>query len=173
MACNCNYLLFFVWLLIVKTDKHLLLSSSVAQLCPTLRPMGCSTPGFPLHHQLLELAQTHVHQVSDAIQPSHPLSSPSPPAFHLSQHQDLFQWGSPSNQVAKVTGASASAPVLPINIQDWFPLWLTCLISFQSKGLSRLFSNTTVQKHQFSGAQLFYSTTLTSIHDYWKNSNFD
>ena len=65
--------------------------SSVAQSCPTLcNPMDCSTPGFCVHHQLPELAHTHVHQVSDAIQPSHPLSSPSP-AFSLSQHQGLFQ----------------------------------------------------------------------------------
>ena len=66
--------------------------SSVAQSCQTLcDPMDCSTPGFPVHHQLLELAQTHGHRVSDAIQPSHPLLSPSPPAFNLSQHQGLFQ----------------------------------------------------------------------------------
>ena len=67
--------------------------SSVTQLCPTLcDPMDCSTPGFPVHHQLLELTQTHIHQVGDAIQPSHPLSSPSPSAFNLSQHQGLFKW---------------------------------------------------------------------------------
>ena len=66
--------------------------NSVVQLCPTLcNPMDCSMPGFPVHHQLPELAQTHVHQVSDAIQPSHPLSSPLPLAFNLSQHQGLFQ----------------------------------------------------------------------------------
>ena len=66
--------------------------SSVTHYCPTLcGPMDFSTPGFPVHHQLLELAQTHVHRVDDAIQPSHPLSSPSPPAFNLSQHQGLFQ----------------------------------------------------------------------------------
>ena len=76
---------------------------SVAQSCPTLcDPMDCSTPGFPVHHHRLELAQTHVHRVSDAIQPSHPLSSPSPPAFDLSQHQGLFQRVSSSYQVAKV-----------------------------------------------------------------------
>ena len=75
--------------------------SSVAQ--PTLcDPMDWSMPGFPVHHQLLELAQTHVHRVSDAIQPSHPLSSPSPPAFSLSQCQGLFQWVSSSHQAAKV-----------------------------------------------------------------------
>ena len=66
--------------------------SSVAQLCLTLcDPMDCSTPGFPVDHQLPELIQTHVHQVGDAIQPSHPLSSPSPPVFNLSQHQGLFK----------------------------------------------------------------------------------
>ena len=77
--------------------------SLVAQSCLTLcDPMKCSTPGFPVDHQLLELAQTHVHWVSDAIQPSHPLSSPSPPAFNLSQHQGLFQWVSSLHQVAKI-----------------------------------------------------------------------
>ena len=77
--------------------------SSVAQSCPTLcDPMDCSTPGLPVHHQLPEFTQTHVHWVSDAIQPSHPLSSPSPPAFNLSQHRGLFKWVSSSHQVAKV-----------------------------------------------------------------------
>ena len=77
--------------------------SSVAQSCPTLcDPMDCSTPGFPVHHQLPEFTQTHVDWVGDAIQPSHPLSSPSPPTFNLSQHQGLFKWVSSSHQVAKV-----------------------------------------------------------------------
>ena len=77
--------------------------SSVTQSCLTLYdPMDCSMPSFPVHHQLPELAQTHVHRVSDPIQPSHPLSSPSPPAFSLSQHQGLFQGLSSSHQVAKV-----------------------------------------------------------------------
>ena len=81
------------------TDTHF---SSVAQLCPTLcDPMDCSTPGLPVHHQLPEFTQTQVHWVSDAIQPSHPLLSPSP-AFNLSQHQGPFQWVSSSHQVAKV-----------------------------------------------------------------------
>ena len=76
--------------------------SSVAQSCLTLCDhMDCSTPGFPVHHQLPELTQTHVHWVGDAIQPSHPLSSPCPPAFNLSQHQGLFRWVSSSHQVAK------------------------------------------------------------------------
>ena len=77
--------------------------SSVAQSCPALcDPVDCSMPGFPVHHQLLELAQTHAHRVGDAIQPSHPLSSPSPPAFNLSQHRGLFQSVSSSHQVARV-----------------------------------------------------------------------
>ena len=77
--------------------------SSVAQSCLTLcDPMDCSTPGFPVHHQLPELAQTHVHRVCDAIKPSYPPLFPSPPAFNLSQHQDLFQWVSSLHQVAKV-----------------------------------------------------------------------
>ena len=118
----------------------------------SLRPHDHSTPGLPVHHQLPS-TQTHVHQVGDAIQPSHPLASPSPPAFNVSQHQSfpmshLFASGGQS------TGASASASVLPVNIQDLFPLGLTCWISLQSKGLSRVFSNTTVQKHQFFGTQL-------------------
>ena len=76
---------------------------SVAQSCPTLcDPMNCSTPGLPVHHQLPEFTQTHVHRVSDAIQPSHPLSSPSPPAPNPSQHQSLFQWVNSSHEVAKV-----------------------------------------------------------------------
>ena len=122
--------------------------------------MDCSTPGFPVHHQLPELAQTHVHRVGNAIQPCHPLSSPSPPTFSLSQHQGLFQWVSSSHQVAKVR-VSASALVLPMNIQDWFPLGWTGWMSLQSKGLSRVFSNTTIQKHQFFGAQ-FSSVQLLS-----------
>ena len=77
--------------------------SSVAQSCPTLcDPMDCSTPAFPIHHQLPEPAQAHVHQVGDVIQPFHPQFPPSPPAFNLSQHQGLFQWFSTSHQVAKV-----------------------------------------------------------------------
>ena len=112
--------------------------------------MDCSMPGFPVHHQPLELAQTPVHRVSYAIQPSHPLLSPSPPAFNLSQQQGLFQFFTSGGQSI---GASSSASVLPMNIQDWFPLGLTGLISLQSKGLSRTFSNTTVQKHQERDAQ--------------------
>ena len=123
--------------------------SSVAQSCLTLcNPMHCSTPGFPVHHQLPEpTKKLHwvfiVHWVSDAIQPSHALLSLSPPAFNLFQHQFF-----------PVSQFFASARVLPMNIQDWFPLGLTGLISLQSKGLSRVFSSTTVQEHQFFSTQL-------------------
>ena len=83
--------------------KNIVTFSSVTQSCLTLcDPTDCSTPGLPVHHQLPECTQSHVHWVSDAIQPSHPLSSPFPPAFNLSQHQDLFQWVSSLHQVAKV-----------------------------------------------------------------------
>ena len=125
-------------------------------------PMDCSTPGFPVHHQHSELAQTHIHQVGDAIQSSHPLLSPSLPALNLPRFRVLSNesWNEsfPMSQFFtsgdQSFGASASASILPMNIQDWFPLGLTGWISLQSKGLSRVFSNTTVQKHQFFGAQL-------------------
>ena len=129
--------------------------SSVAQSCPTLcNPMGCSMPGFPVHHQLPELAQTHVHWFSDAIQLFHPLSSPSPPVFNFSQHQGLFPVSQLFASGGQSIGVSASPSILPKNIQDWSPLGLTGWISLKSKGISRVFSNTTVQKHQLSGAQL-------------------
>ena len=125
--------------------KHDSQFSSVAQLCPTLcDPMNHSTPGLPVHHQLSEFTQTHVHRVSDAIQPSHPLSSPFPPAPNPSQHQSfpmsqLFTGGGQSTRV------SALASFLPKKSQGWSPPEWTDWISLQSKGLSRVFSNTTVQ----------------------------
>ena len=128
--------------------------SSVTQSHLTLcNPMNRSTPGLPVHHQLPEFTQTHVHWVGDAIQPSQPLipfsscpqSLPASESFPVSQ---LFAWGGQS------IGVSASASVLPMNTQDWSLLEWTAWISLQSKGLSRVFSNTTVQKHQFFGAQL-------------------
>ena len=216
---------------------------SVTESWPALcDPMDCSIPVSSILQCLPELAQTHVHRISDAIQPSHLLSSPSPPALNLSHHQGLFQCVSSLHQVARGlesfspsnesvqfsnsvvsdslrphrlqdarlpcpsptpgacsnscpssrwchpaisssdvpfsshlqsfqasgsfpinpffasggqnVGVSASPSVLPMNIQDWFPLGWTCWISLQSKGLSRVFSNTTDEKHQFFGAQL-------------------
>ena len=132
-------------------SSHSVQFSSVSQLCPAVcDPMYCSMPGFPVHHQLLELAQTRVHGVSDAIQPSCPLSFPSPPSFSFpaSGSFSMSQFFASGGQSI---GTSASASVLPMNIQDWFPLGLTGLISLPSKELSRVFSNTTVQKHQLFG----------------------
>ena len=96
--------LMFIWLhWVLVAACRIFQFSSVAQLCPILYdPMDCSTPGLPVHYQLLEFTQTHAHWVGDAIQPSHPLSSPSLPTFNLSQHQGLFKWVSSSLQVAKV-----------------------------------------------------------------------
>ena len=128
---------------------------SVTQLCPILcNPMDCSTPGFPVHHQLQELGQTHVHRVGDAIQPSHSLSYPSPPAVSLSQHQGLFQCVCCLHQVAKELKLQVSSSVPPMNIQCWFPLELIGLIALLSKGLSKVFSITTIWKHQFFVLQL-------------------
>ena len=99
--------------------------SSVTQSCLThCDTMDCSTLGLPVHHQLLELTQTYVQRVGDAIQPSHPLSFPSP-AFNLSQHQGLFQWTQFFASGGQSIGASASASFLPMNIQEWFPLGWT------------------------------------------------
>ena len=141
--------------------------NSVTQLYLTLcETMDCSIPAFSVHHQLPEFAQTHVHWVSDAIWPSRPLSSPSPPTFNLSQHQGLFRRVSYSHQVAKVLEFSASASVLPMNIQDWFSLGLTGLISLQFKGLLRVFSNTTKDKREFprqTQAQKYYLISLSRV----------
>ena len=118
--------------------------------------MDCSTPGFPVHHQLPELAQTCVHWVGDDIQSSHPLSSSSLPAFNLSQHQGLFHWVSSLHQVAKVSEFQLQHQSFQwIFRTDFLEDWLVW-ISLQSKGLSRVFSNTTVQKHQFFSVQLSF-----------------
>ena len=147
--------------------------SSVTQSCPTLcNPMNQSTPGLHVHHQLPEFTQTHVHWFSDAIQPSHPVvpfsscpqSLPASGSFPMSQ---IFAWGGQSTVV------SALASFLPKKSQGWSPSEWTGWISLQSKGLSRVFSNTTVQKHHSSALSLLHSPTLTSIHDYWKNHSLD
>ena len=148
--------------------------SSVAQLCLTIcNPMNCSTPGLPVHHQLPDFTQTHVHRVGDAIQPSHPLSSPSPPAPNPSQHQGLFQWVSSSREVAKVLefqlqhqsfqktlktdllqNGLVGSPCSPRDAQESSPTpWFK---SINSSALSFL-----------------YSPTLTSKHYYWKNHSLD
>ena len=126
--------------------------SSVTQSCPTLcDPIDCSTPGFPVHHQLPQLAQTHVYQVSDAIQPSSvvPFSSCLQP-FPASGSFPMSQFFKTGGQSIRLLG---SVSVLPMITQGLFPLGMTGLISLPSKGLSRDFSSTTVQKHQFFSTQ--------------------
>ena len=141
----------------VPTALHLYQFSSVAQsyliLC---NPMDCSMPALPVHHQLLEFTQTHGHWVSDAIQPSHPLLSPSPPAFSLAQHQGLFQWVSSLHQVAKL---------LELQLQDqsfqWIFrtdfLWIDWFDLLAVQGTLK-----SLLQHHSSKA------SITSIHDYWK-----
>ena len=148
--------------------------SLVAQLYPTLcDPMDCSTPGSPVHHELPEFAETHVHWVGDTIQLSHPLSSSSPPAFSLSQHQGLFQWVSSLHQVAKVLEFQLQHQSFQWIfrtdfLEDWL-VWSPCSPRDSQE------SSPTPQFKSISSSMLsfLYSPTLTSIHDYWKNHKFD
>ena len=158
-SCNC-------WITSVQSVQSL----SRVRLCD---PMNHSTPGLPVHHQLPEFTQTHVHRVSDAIQPSHPLLSPSPPALDLSQHQGLFQWISSLHQVAKV---------LEFQFQHQYFQWIFrtnflgdwLVISPCSPRDSQESSPPSWFKSINSSLLSFlYSPNLTSMHDYWKNHSFD
>ena len=158
MINNCiastrrNYMLYLLWIYKISAYNPFVVVQwlSCVRLCDL---MDYSMPGFPLLPYLLDLAQTHVLWVGDAIQPSHPLSSPSPPTLQsFTASGSFLSWLLASG--GQSIGASASASVLPVGIQGWFPLGLTGLISLQSKGLSRVFSSTTFQKHQFFGTQL-------------------
>ena len=131
-----------------------MLFSSVSQLCLTLcNPMDCSMPDLPVHHPLPEYTQTQVHWVADAIQPSHPLLALLLPSIFPS-----IRVGS-SHQVAKVLGVSASASVIPMNIQDWFPLGWTGWISLLSKGLSRSSLTPQFKTINSSALSFLYSPT--------------
>ena len=145
---------------------------SVAKLYLTsCYPIDCSTPRLPCSSLSPRVAQTHVRWISDAIQPTHPLQPPSPPALNL-----FLAWGSFPGSWLFMSGGQcirASASVLPMNIQDWFPLGLTGLISLLSKGLSRVFSSTQFKSINSSVLRLLYGLNLTSEHDYWKNHSFD
>ena len=151
ILCSQNQILFW-------KDPNVLLGSfsschsvHVTHSCPTLcHPMDCSTPGLPVYHQPPELAQTYLHWVGGDIQPSHPLSSPSPPAFSLSQHQGLFKWVCSSHQVAKL---------LKLQLQHQSTQWM--------------FRTDPRDSQESSPTPQFFSATLTSIHDYWKNHSFD
>ena len=125
--------------------------------CPTLcKLMDSSMWGFPVHHQFLGLIQNHVHWVGDAIQPSHPLSSPSPPTFNLSHHHGLFKWVSVSHQVASVLEFSFNISP-PMNTQDWSPLGWTAWMSLQSKGLLSLL------QHHSSKASVLQCPTFSTV----------
>ena len=144
--------------------------SSVAQSCPTLcDPMNRSTPGLPVYHQLLEFTQTHVHRISDAIQSSHPLSSPSPPAPNPSQHQGLFQRVNSSHEVTKV--------LEPQSFQ-WTPRTYLIQVGLVGSPCSPRDSQESSPTPQFksinsSALNFLYGPTLTFIHDYWNNHSFD
>ena len=149
----------------IKRESIFLISSvqfsSIALSCRTLcYPVNHSTPGLPAHHPLPESTQPHVHWVGDAIQPSQPLSSPSPPTLNLPA-SGSFPMSQLSASDGQIIGVSASRVVPLMNTQDRFPLGLTGIISLQSKGLSRVFSSTTVWSHQFFGARPFL---LSSSH---------
>ena len=135
----------------IECTFNMVVTTSVQSLsCVRLfvTPMDCSMPGLPVHHQLPEFTQTHVRRVGDAIQPSHPLSSPSPPAPNPFQHQSFSNESSLRMRWPKYWSFSFS--ISPSNdTQDWSPLGWTGWISLQSKGLSRVFSNITVQKHGY------------------------
>ena len=145
---------------------------SCSVMSDTLRPQGLQHARLPVHHQFLEFTQTHVDQADDAIRPSHPLSSPSP-AFNLSQHQNLFQWVSSSHQVSKV---------LEFQLQHQPFQWLL-RTDFLQDGLvgspcsprDSQESSPTPQFKSINSSVLsfLYRSTLTSIHDYWKNHSFD
>ena len=131
--------------------------------------MDCSTPGFPVHHQLPELTQAHVHRVSDAIQPSHPLSSPSPLAFNLSQYQGLFQesvlrirWPEYWNFSFSINPTNEYSRLISFRID-----WLDLLAVQESSSTPQFKSSNS------SALSFLYSSTLTFIHDYWKNHSLD
>ena len=146
----CNYSL--VQLNIGMSKEEVWLSiCSVTKSYPTLQDlMDCSSPGFPVHHQLLKLAQTHVHWVGDAIQPSHSRSSPSPPTFNLSQHQGLFHWVSSSHQVAKLLGIGAG-PTPPIQCSLILSWWHLQRPGFQEMELQCIFLGDTTHNSILTG----------------------
>ena len=136
--------------------------SSVAQSCPTLcNPMKCSTPGLLVHNQLPEFTQSHIHWVGDAIQPAHPLSSPSPPTSIFPNIRIFWNKSALCIRWPKYR-VSTSASVLPINTQDWFPLRWTGWISLQSEGLSRVFSTPQFKSINSLVLNFLHSPTLTS-----------
>ena len=147
---------------------------SIAQSCLTLcDPMNCSTPGLPVHHQLPEFTHTHVHRVGDTMQPSHPLSSPSPPAHNPSQHQSLFQWVSSSHEVAKVLEFQLQHHSLQRNPRA--DLLQNGLVGSPCSPRDSQESSPTPQFKSInsSALSLLHSPTLRSIHDHRKNHSLN
>ena len=147
--------------------------SSVAQSCPTFHnPMNCSTSSLPVHHQLPDSTQPHVHWVGDAIQPSRPLSFPSPPAPNPSQHQSLFQWVNSSHEVAKVLEFQLQHHSLQRNpradLQNGLVGSPCCPRDPQESSPKPQFKSI-----NSSALSLLHSPTLTTIHDHWKNHSLD
>ena len=144
--------------------------SSVQSLC---NPMDCSTPGLPVHHHLLELTQTHVHQVRDAIQPSHLLSSPSSPAFNLAQHQGLLKWVSSSHQVAKVLKFQLQHQSFQWKFRTDFPYDGLVGSSCSSRDSQESSPTSQYKGINSSALSFLYAPTPTSINDHWKNHSFE
>ena len=158
---------------LIFTDNYASVQFSRSVMSDSLRPCESEQPGLPVHHQLPEFTQTHVHQVGDAIQPSHPLFSPSPPAPNPSQHQSLFQWVNSSHEVAKV---------LEFQLQhlsfQWTPrtdLLYNGLVGSPCSPRDSQESSLTPQFKSInsSALSLLHSPTLTFIHDQWKNHGLD
>ena len=164
----------YLWSWISCSSQHCCCCSAT-QSCLTLcDPKDCSKPRFPVLHHLPKLAQTHVHWVSDAIQPSHPLSSPSFSAFNLSPALGSFLMSRLFPSSDQSIGLSALASIFPMNIRDWFPLEFTGFDLPAGQGtLKSLLQHYSSKASIFSVLSLLYGPTLTSIHDYWKNHSFD
>ena len=149
------------------------LFSSVTQSCLTLcDAMDCSTPGLQVHHQLPEFMKTHAHRVGDAIQPSHPLSSPSFPAFNLPA-SGSFQMSQLFASCGQSIGVSASTSVLPTNTQGWSPLGWTGRSPCSPRDSKEFSPKPQFKSINSLALSFLYSPTLTTIHDYWKNHSFD
>ena len=146
--------------------------TAAAQSCLTLyNPTDCSAAGLPVHHQYTERAQTHVHPVTDAIQPSHPLSSPSHPASNLSQHQGLFQWVSSSHKVVKVLEFQLQHQ----SFHEFLGLVSSRIDWFDLLAVQGMLKSSTPHFKSINSSVLsfLYSPTITSIHDHWKNHSLD
>ena len=156
-----------------KDGEVLSVQFSRSLVSDSLRPMDCSTPGLPVHYQLPEFTQTHVHWVCDAIQPSHTLSSPSPPAPNPYQHQSLFQWVSSLHEVAKVLEFQPQHQSFQRNPRA--DLLQNGLIGSPCSPRDPQKSSTTPQFKSINSSVLsfLHGPTLTSIHDHWKNHSLD